>query len=215
MCAVCLEKPPYEFTGAYQNCYVHRPSAMDERHVYIVHEILSSYPFKNVLELGSYWGASSTAFVEAINKGREMIATFCDTLPTPGLWDVVGNCKHPEQVRVTKDLSWQVLESDEKYDFVLVDAGHDLKSVQAELQRLLIRKPLCVMAHDTNATEAGYAKCEGAAMLKAVFESIGDYQCCIEDCEKREGERTERGLFFATMSYHLYEKAQKIFEKWT
>ena len=75
------------------------------------------------------------------------------------------------------------------------------------------RRPLCVMAHDTNATRAGYAKCEGAELLAHTFSEDVDY-FCIDDCAKRPGERTDRGLFLATTDERLYEAATAVFDKW-
>lgn len=202
---------PYEFTGAYKHCYAVPEMAMDERHVYMVNAVLSGHPFKNALELGSFYGASSTAFVEAINGGAEMTATFCDATPTESLRAVVRNCTG--HVRITSEISWNVLESIEDFDFVLVDANHDLASVSKELQRLLIRQPLCVMAHDTNATRMGYPRAEGAAHLKRTFQEHPDYYC-IEDAARRERERTERGLFLATRDPSLYRMAVEAFRVW-
>jgi predicted O-methyltransferase YrrM len=203
-------KAPYPFFGSYAECYSNRDMAMDERHVYLLHSILLGWPFKNALELGSFRGASSTAFIEAINGGSEMIATFCDAAPTESLWSVVRNCEQPGRVRVTADLSWHVLESPETFDFVLVDANHDLESVTQELERLLVRKPLCVMAHDTNATRMGYPKAEGAHHLKRTFQQHDDYYC-IEDAARREGEQTERGLFLATTDPALFRMAVEVY----
>jgi predicted O-methyltransferase YrrM len=206
-------KTPYPFYGSYAGCYSNRDMAMDERHVGILHGILLGWPFKNALELGSFCGASSTAFVEAINGGSEMIATFCDAQPTESLWSVVRNCEQPGRVRVTADLSWHVLESPETFDFVLVDANHDLESVSLELERLLVRKPLCVMAHDTNATRMGYPKAEGAHHLKRTFQQHDDYYC-IEDAARRDGEQTERGLFLATTDPELFRLAVEVYRVW-
>jgi predicted O-methyltransferase YrrM len=178
--------PPYKFENSYADCYCVRDMAMDERHVFMLHSVLSGWPFRNALELGSFCGASSTAFVEAINGGSEMVATFCDAEPTESLWQVVRNCKQPGRVRVTADLSWLVLESPEDFDFVLVDANHDLESVSKELQRLMVRRPLCVMAHDTNATRMGYRRAEGAELLKRTFIEDPDY-FCIEYAMRRKG----------------------------
>lgn len=205
---------PFEFTGAYANCYINPDVAMDQRHVFILYEILSSWPFKSALELGSFWGASSTAFVEAINSGSEMTATFCDINVSNGLRSVMSNCKHQDRVRLAANLSSHVLSSADPFDFVLVDAFHDTASVTPELEQLMIRKPLCVMAHDTNATAAKYPHAEGAEMLKRAFEDLPEYHC-FEDCERRAGERTERGLFLATTDVRLFRVACGAFGKWT
>lgn len=211
---------PYSFDGAYAHCYDHRAMCMDERHVYIIHEILRAWPFQNAVELGSFWGASTTAFVEAINAGSAMAATICEVSPSSSLTSVLANCKHPKQIRETRELSWDVLAAMEHFDFVLVDANHDLESVSRELSLLLVRRPLCIMAHDTNATAAGYPKCEGAEHLKKTITELPGYfgsplYQTLEDCAKREGEQTERGLFFATTEPQLFRAAKTAFEKWT
>lgn len=210
---------PYSFdVPAYAGCYDFADAAMDRRHVYLLNEILCSHPFACALELGSFNGASATAFVEAINCGRGLgvsgVATFCDVAVTDSLVDVARNCRDPKRARITPIPSWMVLDSSLPFDFILVDASHDEDTVTLELKRLMRRRPLCVMAHDTAATEAGYSGCEGAAMLKRTFVADAGYHC-LEDCRKRDGERTERGLFFATTDRGLYETAKGIYEKWT
>jgi hypothetical protein len=210
---------PYEFSGAYEGCYADPGGAMDKRHVYTVHDILAAWPFQNALELGSYRGASSTAFIEAINGGAKMTATFSEIAPLSSLHEVIGNCRHPERVRLTKEPSWNVLESFDHFDFVLVDAYHGIAPVKRELQGLLVRRPLCIMAHDTNATDAGYEKAEGAKLLGETIRGLPGYfgfplYDCIEDAKRRNGEGTERGLFFATTDNNLFKVARRAFDKW-
>jgi predicted O-methyltransferase YrrM len=204
---------PYEFDGPYAQCLSDPRTAMDRRHIYMMHDILMAHPFRNCLEIGSYRGASATAFVEAMNKVARMFTTFCDVNITDGLCEVLWNCKDKHRARTTSNPSWSVLDSAEDFDFILVDGCHDLASVTKELERLVIRRPLCVMAHDTNATAAGYPLAEGAEYLKRVFKSMYGYGC-LEDKANREGEETHRGLFFATTSEELYRKAQHIFARW-
>lgn len=204
---------PYAFTGPYAHCYINPGMAMDPRHVYIIHEILRAWTFRNVLELGSFCGASSTAFIEAINRGSGFVATFCDFDLRESLHDVLSNCESPERCRFIQGASWDVLALDEIFDLVLVDANHDVESVSRELRVLVPRHPLCVMAHDTNATATGYPAAEGARLLKETFQSMPEYRC-IEDAKHREGEETHRGLFFATTDEGLFRVAQKAFEKW-
>ncbi len=204
----------YSFDNpAYARCYELPQVCMDKRHVYILHDILSAWPFKSALEIGSFAGASATAFVEAINRGSRMIATFCDVSVSASLMDVVLSCKTEAQVRVTAQPSWAVLDSKIDFDFIFVDGAHDIDTVTLEVKRLLKRKPLCVMAHDTNATEAGYSQCEGAAMLAWTFRNHPDY-LVLEDNLARPFEQTNRGLFFATTEPALMETAQDIFRKW-
>lgn len=201
---------PYRFDLAYARCFAIPEVAMDRRHIFMLHDILCGYPFKSALEIGSFNGASSTAFVEAANAGKLGRATFCDVQVTHSLMCVANNCRNPNRVRITREVSWSLLESAEDFDFVLVDANHDLESVTPEVKQLLRRRPLCVMAHDTNATAAGFPLCEGAALLKNTFMKLPGYYC-IEDAKAREGERTERGLFFATTDPALLDLATQVF----
>jgi predicted O-methyltransferase YrrM len=207
-----MPPPPFEFYLNYARCYAVPEVAMDKRHVYLLHDILHSWPFQNALEIGSFNGASSTAFVEAINEGSPMTATFCDVCPTHSLMDVARYCRFPARARITKQPSCEVLDSGEPYDFILVDGNHDAESVAKELMRLIVRKPLCVMAHDTSATETGYPACEGAKLLKDTFRSM-NWEC-LEDSDRRGGERTERGLFFATQNSELFDHAYDAFCRW-
>ena len=185
---------------------------MDKRHIYTIFSILSAWPFASALELGSWLGASATAFVEAINGGAKMRATFCDVQVTQGLQNVVNNCKNfaGGGWTIANLPSWELLAREDQYDFILVDAYHDIDSVSREVAELIKRKPLCIMAHDTNATAAGYPKAEGAKFLADVFRAHPEYHG-MEDCVYREGERTERGLFFATTEPALFKVAAEVF----
>ncbi len=108
---------PYEFTGPYAQCFTDRRTAMDVRHIYLMHEILRSWPFKNALEIGSYWGASSTAFVEAVNKGSRMNVVLCDITPTPNLVQVARNAV--DRVLVTNCPSTEILDLPVPFDWKL------------------------------------------------------------------------------------------------
>lgn len=208
---------PYAFDGPYSQCLSDPRTAMDRRHIFIVHDILKAWPFKKALEIGSYNGASATAFIEAINAGLGLgesgEAIFCDVAVTRSLVDVAANCKDRSRAMITPQPSWTVLASDLDFDFIFVDAAHDLESVTLEVSRLLKRRPLCVMAHDTNATAAGYPMAEGAEYLKKTFEALPGYYS-IEDKQDRPGEETKRGLFFTTTDRGLFANATEIFRKW-
>jgi hypothetical protein len=204
---------PYRFHMAYARCYAVPETATDKRHVFMVHGVLRSHPFQQALEIGCFNGATSTAFVEAINGGSPFRATFCDVCPTHSLAAVINNCRKPDQCRVTTQPSWMVLDTNEPFDFIMVDAAHDLDSVSLELKHLMRRRPLCVMAHDTSATENGFSKCEGAELLKRTFQNDPGYHY-IEDNARRDGELTERGMFLATTDYGLWRAAQGVFAQY-
>ncbi len=209
---------PYLFNGEYEDCYASSPcTSMDLRHVYLLNDILKCWEFKSALEIGSFNGSSSTAFIEAINSGEGLgksgRAIFCDVSVRPSLLRVVKNCKDPSRARITPQPSWEVLKTSMDFDFIFVDGCHDIQSVSVEFAHLKRRRPLCIMGHDTNATQAGHLHCEGAEMLRKELQKDAGY-FCLSDSKQRPDEMTERGLFFATTSILLFEKAEKIFNKW-
>lgn len=206
--------PPYEFTQAYAHCFDDAPTAMDRRHVFTLFEILRSWPFASALECGSYLGASSTAFVEAINRdpAHSMVATFCDTTPTESLRSVVGHCVG--KTTITAQPSESVLKGPEDYEFVLLDSAHDMEAVAREGAAVLKRRPLAIAVHDTSATVHGYGFAEGAAMLAYTLRNTSGYHT-FEDNIRRPGERTERGFFVAVSHPKLAETVHRCFEKWS
>ncbi len=214
LCAPTIADP-YAFEGPYADCFegTSAASAMDKRHIFMLHEVLRVGGFRSTLEIGCYNGASSTAFIEALNGNFIECATFCEVSVRPSLIKVLKGCNRPLSARLTTQPSWAVLDTVEHYDFIFVDGGHDLDTVSVELKKLQRRRPLCVMGHDTAATVNGYGYCEGALLLADWFRGDPDY-FTIEDNEKRTNERTERGLFFATTDSELHAKAQAAFNKY-
>ncbi len=69
------------------------------------------------------------------------------------------------------------------------------------------------MAHDTSASANGYAKAEGAQLLKNVFAGMETYRC-IEDAAIRPGEQTHRGLFCATTDPALFTVIESAFSRY-
>lgn len=209
---------PYTFDKpAYAHCYDVPQMCMDKRHVYVIHEILKSYEFKSAIELGSFMGASSTAFIEAINGGSKMRAEFCDIEVRPSLDAVVSSCIHQDQVKIVKGKSWDVLsDRSREYDLIVVDANHDYESVARELDHLLDRLPLCIIAHDTSATKSGYRNAEGAAFLAKVLTQRAYRECGyreFRDDKIRAGEETNRGLSVFCNHNSLSFQIKKAFKK--
>jgi hypothetical protein len=125
----------------------------------------------------------------------------------------MDDCLYPARIRALEQRSTGVLGSLEDFDFIFVDGNHDIKSVAPEVEHLMRRRPLCVMAHDTNNTKMGRQLSEGALHLKETFMAQPDY-LCIEDCTSRFSEETDRGLFFATTNATLCGVARDVYAKW-
>lgn len=185
--------------------------AMDKRHIYLLHDILCAGHFRSALEIGCAYGASTTAFVQAMKVIPEMRVTLCDIFITKSVKGMTQDCG--DRLVTLQTPSVEVLESPREFDFICVDGAHDMATVSAETELLLQRKPLVVMAHDTSATLAGYEKAEGAEYLKRRFMLEPGY-LCLEDNLFRDSEATERGLFFATTSEVMFSIAQERFKRW-
>lgn len=212
-----LPDVPYEFTGPYEPCYRLRENCVDERHVYTIHDVLLAVPFQSALEIGCADGASSTAFVEAMNRRNTLRATFCDLVVTGNLQQVVNNTADKSRAHIVAGSSTQVLwnpaEFGGPFDFIFVDGSHDFDSVAAELDAIREFKPLAIMAHDTGGMHYGNPACEGAAFLKRVIAMEWGWYT-LEDDLRRDGEETHRGLFFATPSAGVFRRAKSVFRKW-
>lgn len=209
-------KAPYEFTGPYAGCYTTPALSLDKRHVFVLYELLRSGLFIRALEVGCANGASSTAFVEAVNRNSQLNVTFCDPVTSQMFLNALNNVDDIDRVQLVQAESQFVLSDAERFggpfDFILLDGDHSEPVVTEEIALIDRSRLLGIAGHDTSATCAGYRKAEGAELLKrtAMFD-WGWY--CIEDNMIREGEETQRGLFFATPSLSVYKRALATFKR--
>ncbi len=187
--------------------------SIDQRHLFWMFDVLAAGDFSNALEIGCLNGTSSTAFVEALNRQLLKRATFCDIEHRPTFRTVLEHCRFPDRIRTVQSRSADLLREADDFDFVFVDGDHRLPTVQEEVDLLLKRRPVCVMAHDTNAQAAGCADCEGPPLLKWRFQTTAPY-LCLEDSAPRSGEYTFRGMFLATTSHDVFEAARSSLQKW-
>jgi len=178
---------PYAFTIAEGQS---PPWNMDERHIQMLYKSLRSYagPFRAV-EIGSYRGASTAAFVEAINAGSDMTLLCVEPSPTPELYAVLAHCKRPERIKVfsgcSHECNWQ-----DHCDFLFVDGCHDWPAIYEVGMGLAKNVPVIAM-HDT----AGLFECWGSALAFRMLEQSD--RSYVLDNEKREGENTDRGFCVA------------------
>jgi hypothetical protein len=100
------------------------------------------------------------------------------------------------------------LNSPTEFDFIIIDGDHRIDNTRNELEILKRRPPMCFMAHDTNSTACGIGWCEGPPLFKQWFQTTAPY-LCLEDNFVREGEDTRRGMFLATTSPEIFEKARE------
>ncbi len=199
--------PPYSLEP-YPFVWECPPANIDRRHLYWLSDVLSSGLFQNALEIGCLDGASSTAFVNAINCGRLERATFCDLQIRNSLRRVLSTCDDPSRVTTFEGRSVDMLTQGLSYDFVFVDGDHGWETVAEEVEWLLKHPPICVMAHDTGVKQAGIPGCEGPPYLKWRFQTTAPYWC-LEESAVRHQEATFRGMFLATTSPAVLEVARE------
>lgn len=185
--------------------------SMDRRHVYWMYDFLLSGKCRRVLELGSAYGCSTMAFVEALSAKQVDEVHLCDPNPQPSLLDIIKGHKN---IHLHTTKSSQLFNGPFKikgdFDFVLIDANHNLESVKADWSYVSSSK--AIMAHDTSALAVGVKYCEGTAWLKNELQSTPGFYC-IEDNMPREGERTDRGTLFGTRDLALLEIGRASFTR--
>ena len=198
----------YEFT---LDCD-HPDWLTDKRHVEIIYEFLMANDFKRVAEIGSYSGFSTAAFIEALNQGKDFKFHISELAPTRQLKALISLCKKPDNIILHVQTGEEVLEHWRDFDFVFIDGDHDVKGAGAELLMILRYGIPNLMAHDTNIYKIDkiYHPCKGAELIARTMKSHKDYYW-LEDKEERQGELTDRRLFFATMDENKYNVAKEIF----
>ena len=178
---------PYRFTiDPAQN----PPWHMDERHIRMLFEALKDLadcslvrPFK-AIEIGSHRGASTAAFVEALNAGLIDSLTCIEPHPTPELHKVLARVRQGT-ARLLPKLS-QACELNA--DIVFIDGDHDWPALHEVARCLALDVPVIAM-HDTR----GHYGCGGSALAAAVLREAVN-RAYTEDFEMRPGEFTHRGF---------------------
>lgn len=168
----------------------------------LLYNILTTARFRKVLEIGCYNGASTSAFVQAINDGANFELHLCDPHFRDGLKRTVGMCKR--RVFLHERRSLDVI--DRSFDFIFVDGDHSYENVREEVALLLKHNVRSVVAHDTHEPH-----CEGSVYLAETYRASRGH-LCLEDALPRPGEWTHRGFFFATRDFDVYTKVKGLFE---
>ena len=182
---------------------------IDATHIRLLHSILSIGKFNHAMEIGSFDGASAVAFVAAMNDGTLGKVTFCDPCFQPRFYEIVGRCSRQNDITLRYSMSNTAIS--DQYDCIFVDGDHRLEVVSEEARLILLNNIATVIAHDTNATNAGFQLCEGAAHL---MQCLGDNGYgVLQDCIDRPNERTDRGLMFATKDRTLFDLVKPLFEQ--
>mgnify|MGYP003983111963 CR=1 FL=1 len=191
----------------------HPTWVMDKRHVEVIYEFLMRNDFNRVCEIGSYTGYSTIAFIEALNHGKDFRFHISEPNPTRQLRALISLCTKPDNILLHTQQGVDVLEKWTDFDFVMVDGNHNIEGAGLELLMILRHDIPNIIAHDTNIHKIDEMNhpCLGSELIGRTLWSHVDYKC-IEDKKQREGEKTDRGLFFATINEDTYQIAQEIFK---
>jgi hypothetical protein len=181
------------------------PWNMDERHIQKLYSILKARAWESVIEVGSYYGASTSAFVEAINTGSEFKFHIIEPSITDSLRRVIGQCEKKDQIVFHQCTSFEAAIPAE---FVFIDGDHGWPAL-VDLCRALTMGAKCVAFHDSRSHLEGFGGHHGAYIAAEVMrQAIGwDY---LEDSRRREGEWTHRGFMVA----YRKEIAEEIKQCW-
>lgn len=163
------------------------PWHMDAIHIRQLYRICIQARIHSVIEVGSYLGASTSAFVEAINAGVVSDLLCHDTEPTASLRSVLARATlgHAEV------LGSPFYCHPRKADLILIDGDHGWPAT-ADLAAALAMDIPHIVLHDT----MGYFDCHGSKRAGDLLRKATKYRC-YEDNRRRPGMLTERGLMYA------------------
>ncbi|WP_321418950.1 class I SAM-dependent methyltransferase [uncultured Desulfobacter sp.] len=190
--------------------------AMDLRHVMMLYNLLCAAPFRCVIEIGSHYGVSTSAFVQAQHR-REFEFHICDVKVHSTVRNMNANGIAKGLTVVHEKTSWEFLSRAPKFDFVLLDGSHIAEHVQDEFELLSAIGLRTIALHDTRTQflpeSAATPWFDGPPRIAEKLSCSTDW-LSVEDAQRRAGELTHRGFFLATRDIHVYRLARQSFEHW-
>ena len=178
---------PYTLDAAHDN----PPWHMDAMHVQQLYRLCERLRPRTVVEVGSYMGCSTSAFVEAMRDGLiEMLHCF-EIQPTPELYSTISNVRVPGSAEV---LAYTYPQSAIYADLILIDADHEHGCPLDVLAAVTMGCPHIVL-HDHNCINV-LLGCRGVVNSANLLKASPHYSW-HEDTAKRPGLWTHRGMFYA------------------
>ncbi|WP_157210732.1 class I SAM-dependent methyltransferase [Verrucomicrobium spinosum] len=180
------------------------PMATDKRHIGWMRTFLLSKKWRTSLEIGCLGGASSVAFVDAVNEQTLLHAHFCDRRFTPEFREVINSCRGAYTLHEEDSCASFSRFGRHELEFVYVDGDHSLETLQRECHQLARLKPAVVAAHDVVGDE-------GPGYLMVQLQRDGYY--CLIDFKRRKGEGTHRGFLIACREFEDYQLALEAYKR--
>ena len=211
---VCFEKYPCVLSCE------HSDWIMDERHVNIIHNIVMDNNFKTIVEIGSYMGYSTCALLAALDKGKQFNLHLVEPWQyrpeeTSNLDEAIDWCTNKESIKIhnlQSDAFWSSA-CPKDIDLVMIDGDHHIPSASTDFFHVLKNNIPNIISHDSNPPlkRLATAKEWGSKIIADILKSHKDFKF-LEDKESRAGERTYRGLLYATKEEIAFQRADKIFK---
>lgn len=181
---------PYRFTLAGPSY-----APMDEMHIQMLHlacNLNAGRPAgkKVAVEIGSFNGASTSALIEAVNKGWLSHLHIVEVKPNATLRRTMSMCRYPERLTLHAKPYW---ETGIGYaDIVFIDGDHKWPAVGDTLRALTWGSAVICM-HDTNPS---IFNCWGSVMAGNMLKEMKD-RTYFEDYATRDDMVTHRGFLIS------------------
>lgn len=210
-------KMSYNLYTKYRETHCNKDWAMDLRHVMILYNILLINKYKRVLEIGSHYGYSTTAFLEALNIGCTFEVHLCDINFMDSVKQICEQSRLSNLIFLHEERSVDFLKNAPLFDFALLDGSHIAEDVEDEFEYLSMNGTKSYLLHDTHTQLLPESKntpwYDGPMLLMNKLQASPDWFCLIDNIH-RENEQTERGICFATREKEIYAQAKEIFKFW-
>lgn len=179
-----------------------QPWHTDQRHIDILHDLAMGLPPDgHIAEIGSWRGASTSAYVEAMRARPDLTLTCYEIRPTPQLLRVIDEGGPNVRARVVVVDRPAPEAMQQGADLVFIDGDHKAAAL-ADLAVCLALDCGVLALHDTHGTGPRSRKLAWGSILAADILRRAPDRSYWEDCERREGEYTDRGFM---VSWHRHE----------
>jgi hypothetical protein len=178
------------YAGTLDGAHSNPPWNMDVIHIQQLYRLCHRIRPRVVVEVGSYMGASTSAFVEAMRDGYVEQLYCYDIKPTVELQRVVEAAPKGNAAILTQPYP----KAPRYADLIFIDGDHGWPAVEDALAAVLMGCPHIVL-HDSNAINVGMG-CGGVDKVVKLLQQAPDLRC-HHDYVKRAGLFTHRGLFYA------------------
>jgi hypothetical protein len=192
--------PVYEFSPAfdfdpYRFAHDDGRMPMDEFHIHLLHEACKidvgvHHLDKVAVEVGSYHGASTSALIEALNKGLIGHLHVVEIKPNDVLRRVLSMASDPSRVTLHTCPFWEI--SLDAVHLVFIDGDHKWPAVGDAMRALTLGASVIYM-HDSQSYPS-IPGTWGAKLAASMLKDCKDRHW-FEDCVPRSGWMTHRGFF--------------------